>query len=123
MATTNNQQVLSLEAGADLSAAQFLLVKVDSTANRVVLAGNGELAVGVLVEPADTAGKAVTVANGGIVRAYAGGTVVAGAQVASDAAGKIVTAATGDNILGVATTAGAANAMIEFVWRPNGTAA
>ena len=123
MATYNNQQVLSLEAGADLSAGQFLLVKAHSVANQVVLAGNGENAIGVLVEPADAAGKEVTVAIGGKLRAYAGATTGIGVEVASDAAGKIVPAATTDAILGISTTAGVTGGMIEFVWRPNGRAA
>ncbi len=123
MATSNNAKILNLEAGADLSAAHFLLVKGHTTANQVVLAGNGENAVGVLLEPADAAGKAVAVAAGGIVRAYAGDTVAVGAQVASDAAGKVVTAASGDQILGVAVTAGAADTMMEFVWEKQGAVA
>lgn len=120
MATSNNPQLLSLEAGADLSAAQFLLVKGHTTANQVVLAGDGENAIGVLYEPAAAAGRAVAVANGGVVRAYAGGNVSVGARVASDANGKIVTAASGDYVLGVAKTAGADGAMIEIAWDKNG---
>lgn len=120
MATSQNNTTLSLEAGADLSAAQFLLVKAHTTANQVVLCGDGQDAIGVLIEPAAAAGRAVTVANGGVVRAYAGASVSVGARVASDASGKIVTAASGDYVLGVALTAGAANAMIEVAWGKNG---
>lgn len=120
MATDNNATLITAEAGADLSAGQFLLVKGHTTANQVVLAGDGENAIGVLYEPAAAAGRAVAVANGGIVRAYAGGSVSVGARVASDAAGKVVTAAAGDYVLGIAKTAGAANAMMEIYWGKNG---
>lgn len=120
MATEQNTTLLSFAASGDLSASQFLLVKGHTTAGQVAVAGDGENAIGVLYEPAAAAGRAVTVASGGIVRAYAGGTVAIGARVASDAAGKVVTAATGDYVLGVALTAGAANAMIEVAWDKNG---
>lgn len=122
MATSNDPILLSLEAGADLSAAQWLLVKVGTTQNQVVLATAGSDAIGVLYEPNSAAGRAVAVAVGGIVRAYAGGTVAIGAKVAADSAGKIITAVTGGtvSVLGTATTAGAVGAMIEFIWQKQG---
>ena len=123
MATDNGVKLITAEAGADLSAAQFLLVKGHTTANQVVLSGDGGDAIGVLYEPASAAGRPVAVATGGVVRAYAGAGVSVGAKVASDANGKVVTAATGDVVLGVAKTAGVANAMMEIYWDKSGIAA
>lgn len=120
MATSNNPRLISAEAGADLSAAQFLFVAGHTTANQVVLSGNGVDAIGVLYEPADAAGKAVAVAVGDTVRVYAGAAVAIGARVASDAAGKAVTAATADYVLGVAKTLGATGTMMEVYWAKNG---
>lgn len=120
MATTNNPQLISLEAGADLSSYQFKAVKVTTTANQVTFAGAGENAVGILYEPAGAAGRAVAVANGGVVRAYAGGSITIGGKVAAGADGVIVAATTGAHVLGVATTTGASGAMFEFIWQPEG---
>lgn len=120
MATTNNTTAQTYEAGADLSASHFFLVKVGTVENQVVLSGAGEDSVGVLVEPASAAGRPVAVEASGKVRAYAGGTVAIGARVASDANGAVVTAVAGDYVLGTAVTAGADGAMMEFNFDKNG---
>lgn len=120
MATENNVSLLNYEAGADLSAGQFLFVKQHTTAGQAVLAGDGENAMGVLYEPAGAAGRAIAIATSGKVRVYAGGVVAIGARVAVDAAGKAVTAATGDYVMGIASTAGAADALMEVVLDKNG---
>ena len=100
-------QVGSLVAGADLSSSQHHLVKV-SAANTVVLAGAGELAIGVVAnKPAS--GEAAEVLAGIIVPVVAGAAVEARAEVASDASGKAVTATTGDRVFGVALTASSAD--------------
>lgn len=119
MAVNNNNKVLTYTAGANLASSQFLLVKAHTTAGQVVLCGDGENAIGVLYEP-NASGRPVSVGSDGVVKAYAGGVVAVGARVASDANGKVVTAASGDYVLGVAKTAGAANALIEFTWDKNG---
>lgn len=119
MATYENIQTVNAVAGADLSAAQHLLVKQHSVAGQVVLAGDGENAIGVLLND-PTSGQAATVAIGGKVKVIAGGTVAIGARVASDANGKAVTAATGDYVLGTAVNGAAANAMLEVVFDKNG---
>jgi len=84
-------------AGADLTGSQYLFVKVNGAT--VVVAGDGEEAVGVLWNnPADT--RAASVVRGGDPTVYAGAAIAAGIDVASDAAGKAVEAATGDFVLG-----------------------
>ncbi len=119
MALSQNVKLISLEAGADLSASQFKAVKVGTSANQVVLAGAGENAVGVLYEPAES-GRAVAVANGGIVIAWAGGTFAVGDKLAAGAAGSVVLATTGAHVLGVALTAGVNGRQARFMWRPTG---
>ena len=120
MATDNNVSLVTAAAGADLSTKQFFLVKSGTTAGQVVLAGAGEDALGVLYEPAAAAGRAVAVGVGGVMRAYAGGTVAIGARVASSADGEIVAATAGDYVLGVAKTAGVDGSLIEIYWDKNG---
>lgn len=120
MATENNLTLMGYEAGADLSGAQFTLVKQHTTAKQAVVCGAGENAIGVLYEPSSQIGGAIAIAKGEKVRGFAGGTVAIGARVASDAAGKFVTAAAGDYVLGVASTAGVADVMMEVVFDKNG---
>jgi hypothetical protein len=96
----------SMTAAADLSAKQNYLVKV-TAANTVNLAGNGELAIGSLINaPAAAATAHVQVV--GVASVSAGAAVAAGAQVAADANGQGVTATTGEKVIGIALNAAAA---------------
>lgn len=119
MALSQNVQLLSLVAATDLSTSQYRVVKVGTTPDSVVLAGAGENAVGVLYESA-AAGRAVAVANGGIVIAWAGGSFAAGDKLAAGAGGVIVAATTGAHVLGIALTAGVNGRQARFLWRPTG---
>lgn len=91
---------ITLAAGADLSAKQYFIVKVDSSGD-AVLAGDGEAAIGIL-QNKPTSGDAATVAVSGVSKCEAGASITAGALVSSDASGNVVTAATGDIVLGKA---------------------
>lgn len=122
MATVDNIQTINAVAGANLSAGQYLFVKQHSVAGEVVLAGNGENALGVLLND-PVAGQAATVAIAGKMKVIAGGTVGVGALVSADAAGKAVVPATGEYVLGVALSGGAANQVIEILFDKNGLAA
>lgn len=115
-------QVETYIAGADLSSSQYLFVKV-SGAN-VVVAGDGEAAVGVLWND-PTSGKAASVVRGGDPHVYAGAAIAAGVDIASDAAGKAVAATTGDIILGTTRAAAAASGdlvQINFITGGNAAA-
>tara|TARA_R110000737_G_scaffold204632_2_gene223421 strand:- start:2598 stop:2969 length:372 start_codon:yes stop_codon:yes gene_type:complete len=115
-------QVETYIAGADLSSSQYLFVKV-SGAN-VVVAGDGEAAVGVLWND-PTSGKAASVVRGGDPHVYAGAAIAAGIDIASDAAGKAVAATTGDIILGTTRAAAAASGdlvQINFITGGNAAA-
>jgi hypothetical protein len=77
-------------AGADLRTHQFKFVKIsaaaDATLGRIVLCGDGEPGIGVLVSKPNT-GEAATVQIGGRAKVKAGGAIAVGAFVASGASG------------------------------------
>lgn len=94
MSFQNTGNVHSLVAAADLSAAQFRAVKVNSS-GQAALAAAGEFAIGIL-QNKPTAGQTATVVTvGPISKAVAGGSITAGALVASDASGKLKAAVLG----------------------------
>ena len=114
MATQENFQSISREAGADLSAGLFKFVAMASD-GQVDLSGDGVRAIGVLQNTPNAAGVAAEIAFSGAVKVVAGATVAAGAAVGSGAAGVCITAATADVILGVALTGGASGTLIEVL--------
>lgn len=93
---------LTFIAGADLSAKQYFAVKLANT-GKVVLAGAGESAIGV-VQNTPVAEEASTIMTLGITMAKSGGSITAGQNVTPDAAGKFVVAAGGNAVIGVALT-------------------
>lgn len=99
-------------AGADLSAAQFKFVTLESTGKVILANSAGEQAYGVVIVGA-AADRAVTVVRTGSVMVEAGGTIAAGAAVATNAAGKAQTAATGNIVMGYAKEAGVSGQLIE----------
>lgn len=116
MATKQSMISVTLEAGGDLSAAQFTFVLLASDAQVDQVSSAGGDADGVLQNDPSAAGRAATVAIGGIVKVKAGAVVAAGAKVQSDATGRAITAATGDHVLGKAVTAaGAADEIISVL--------
>lgn len=119
MAFTDNQQVVSLEAGADLSTKQFFFVSV-SADGQVDPTGDGAHADGVLQNKPAAAGRAAEVAIGGITRVVCGGVVTRGGPVASDANGEAVNPTSGDVILGTALETGADGAVISILFQPRG---
>ncbi len=98
---------MTLEAAADLSAKQYLAIKVDAN-GKAAVAGDGENAIGIL-QNVPKAGQAATVMSLGISNAIYGDAVTAGNNVAVDAAGKIVPAVGNDAVLGIALSTGVAN--------------
>lgn len=109
-------------AGADLSAKLYFLAKVDTSGN-IVLAGDGEAALGVIREAAGS-GKPVTVLTGGVAKVSAGGSFNAGVMVASDANGQAVLATTGEYSIGMALEAsGGANEIVSVRLGPYGRVA
>jgi hypothetical protein len=124
MSTQGNQIRETMVAGADLSAAQFTFVKMNTTDRTVVAAGNAEAAFGVLIND-PTSGKAATVVTHGRVKVLCGtGGLTAGATVGVDANGAAVVSATSDIIVGVCVDAAAATgyATIDFFRGGNASA-
>jgi len=113
MATMQSRDTRTFVAGEDLSTAQFKFVTLEAGGVVDLADSAGEKCVGVLlVEGA--AARAVTVVMTGSVMVEAGGTVTAGAAVATDATGRAVDATTSDIIMGYAREAGVAAQVIEI---------
>jgi len=121
MAVMQSRDTRTVIAGADLSAAQFKFVKLDSAAE-AVLAGNGESAFGVCLVGA-LEDNAATVVVTGKTMVKCGGTVTAGGAVGIDAAGLAVDAASTDIIMGYATEAGVTSQIIAIELIQGGNAA
>lgn len=125
MSTENQLKSVTLLAGADLSAAQHKFVKL-SADRTVVLAGDGELGVGVVQDNANSTstGIAITVGYEGISKVKVGANAItANMIVKSDANGLADEAATGEQGLAIAVTGGASGAIIEVLLQKTGLAA
>lgn len=100
-----SSNTISLLAGADLTAAQFKFVKM-GTDGRVVLAGIGDNAIGVLKNKPNT-NESAGIQIGGIVYMQADAAIAnTGTKVMSSADGQAVTAvaAAARHVLGVTVT-------------------
>lgn len=101
--TINAQEIvgtdLTFEAAADLSTKQYYAVKLDSN-GQVVVAGDGEAAIGVLQNKPAAAGRAASVRVSGITHWIADGAIAVGAKVASSADGQAATAASSEHVVG-----------------------
>lgn len=107
MATENSVFCISLPAAADLSAAQYKIVHINSSGQAAVSNATSN-AVGVLQNKPTAAGRVATVAHAGISKCVAGAAITAGSRVTSDANGNAITAATaGDPVIGFAVTGAA----------------
>ena len=122
MAVMQSRDTRTVIAGEDLSSAQFKFVTLESDGQVDLADAAGENCVGVLInDPA--AAEAATVVMSGKVMVTAGGTIAAGAAVATDAAGDAVTASTGNIVMGYATEAGVDGQIIAIELIQGGNAA
>ena len=104
MAVMQSRDTRSFVAGESLAAAQFKFVTLESDGQVDLADSAGENCIGVLLNnPA--AAAAATVAVSGKVMVTSGGTIAAGAAVATDASGDAVTAASTNIIMGYALEA------------------
>ena len=104
MAVMQSRDTRSFVAGESLAAAQFKFVTLESDGQVDLADSAGENCIGVLLN-SPAAAAAATVAISGKVMVTAGGTIAAGAAVATDAAGDAVTAASTNIIMGYALEA------------------
>lgn len=116
MAIVELQDVLSFKAGASQASNQFKLMKLDS-AGDVVLCGDGEQAIGVLLNaPASGAAAEVASLSRGRVKAKSAGALATiGTRLASDASGLLVAAAQGDYVLGIQLTVTTGLELVEML--------
>jgi hypothetical protein len=122
MAVMQSRDTRTFIAGEDLSSAQFKFVTLESDGQVDLADAAGENCIGVLInDPA--AAEAATVVMSGKVMVTAGGTIAAGASVATDASGDAVTASTGNIVMGYATEAGVDGQIIAIELIQGGNAA
>lgn len=95
-------------ASADLSAKQFYFVDIGAS-GAAVIGTEGIAADGVLQNKPAAAGRAATIASGGVSKVVAGAAITKGAHVMSSSAGKAITATSGKTILGTALEAAGAD--------------
>jgi Uncharacterized conserved protein (DUF2190) len=93
---------ITLEAAADLSAAQYKFVKVTAANTVNVTTATTDKAVGVLQNKPAAAARAATVMVNGVTKMVAGAAVTAGALVMSNASAQAVTATATNQALGIA---------------------
>lgn len=122
MAVMQSRDTRTFVAGESLAAAQFKFVTLESDGQVDLADSAGENCVGVCInDPA--AGEAATVVMSGKVMVTAGGTIAAGAAVATDASGDAVTATTNNIVMGYATEAGVDGQVIAIELIQGGNAA
>lgn len=116
MTTFGPYDTVTMVAGADLSAKQFTFVKMNTTDRTVVSAGDGEAAMGVLVNDPISGGAATVAVRGRVMVEVGTGGLTAGDNVGIDANGEAVTAAPTDIKVGQCVTGAAAGgrATIDF---------
>jgi hypothetical protein len=114
MASTENADFQTFEAGADISASQFRFMAYASDGQIDPVGTAGAAAVGVLYNLPAAAGRAAQVAVRGKVKVVAGAAITRGAKVSSDNVGRAITAVSTHHVLGTALqAAGAAGEVIE----------
>lgn len=111
----------TFKAGADLSAKQYYIVKLDTVQNQVVLAAAAtDKLLGVLLNAPVANQEARVHMNTGTVKVVAGAAITLGAYVTSDGSGKAVATTTDkDKTIGIALQAAAADGdIIEVAMLP-----
>ena len=115
---TANAVKVTLVAGADLSAAQYKFVKLNSSGQAVAIAAATDLPIGVL-QNAPTSGQEAEVLIAGGTKLVLGGTVAAAGVVSPNASGAGVAITTGTDTtkhaVGQAITGGASGEIITAV--------
>ena len=122
MAVMQSRDTRTYVAGEDLSTAQFKFVTLESDGQIDLADSAGENCIGVLLND-PTSGNAATVVMSGKTLVKAGGTIAAGASVATDASGLAVTATTGNIVMGYATEAAVSGQTIAVELIQGGNAA
>lgn len=106
-------------AAADLSAKQYLGVKLSAARAVNVVAASTDVPYGVL-QNKPTSGQAADVCLFGLTKAVAGGTIAAGAKLMFNASAQVITWASGagNTVVGQALEAGVVNQVISILYSP-----
>jgi hypothetical protein len=113
----------SPKAGADLRTKVFYFAKMSGDDTVVLAAAGTDQVVGVIREGGNT-NDPVTVQFGGMGKAIAGGTIVAGNRITADGSGKAVaTTSAADKVIGVAIQGADAADIFSFLFIPGHVAA
>lgn len=106
MATEQKTVNISMLAAGDLSAKQYLAMKVSANQTVTTTTAVTDIAIGLLQNDPDAAGRPATVAVGGVAKGVLGATLSAGAIVAPMASGKLQAAVATQYPLGYILTGG-----------------
>lgn len=107
----------TFNAGADLSAAQYKIVKIDTAANKQVVlqASSGARGDGVLMNK-PTANQPAMVGIIGTMKALAGATIAsAGIELMVDTTSRLITATSTNHVFGISLNGAAVGEFVEFV--------
>ena len=111
---------VSFPAGADLSADQYKMVKVNSS-GQVVLAGEGDEVTGILQDAPAASGRVACVGIAGGSKVRAGGSVTAGARFTVNSSGLAVALGSGDDYaVGIARETFASGGIYSCIIQPTG---
>ena len=122
MAVQESRETRTFIAGEDLSSSQFKFVTLESDGQVDLADSAGENCMGVVINDPASGGEATIVVSGKTV-VTAGGTIAAGASIATDASGDAVTASTGNIVMGYALEAGVDGQVIAVELIQGGNAA
>lgn len=108
-------RIQAFKAGADLSSHQYKFVKFNTDETEVVLCGDGEAAIGVVMNAPASGGDAEVARPGGGALLKIGASITAGDLVASGANGTGDAGTSGDPAIARADTDGASGDVIPVV--------
>ena len=109
MATHGDIEVVTVSAGADLSAAQFKVIDVAGT---ISAANNAALGV---LQNKPKLGESACVAYNGHVKAFVGAAVTKGARVKTTTSRYLVTVASGDGACGKTLAAANSGSLVDVL--------
>lgn len=122
MAVQESRETRTFIAGENLATSQFKFVTLESDGQVDLADSAGENCIGVLLNDPASGSEATVVVSGKTV-VQAGGTIAAGASLATAADGQAVTAASGNIVMGYALEAGADGQTIAMELIQGGNAA
>ncbi len=116
----DNLRIHGLTAVGDLSAKQYHVAMLASTARQVKASTGGTAANIGILQNDPTAGEPASVVGAGMTKAYAGGNIAAGALVTANTTAQCVATTTAnDKVVGKAITGASAGQLFELFVTPS----